>query len=288
LFNLDIWRGVEMATVSKTKHIPRPQKTKETQQDSSPSENGSFFKGDSILRVIGFIADMIAILSVLFAIKIEAVSNELPRILSPWILFPIWVMAAYTYICWLHSYWKKTTQDHSWSKRFRVFVVGDLLVRFRSPYLLIPAVLLATMFIVISKAAGILEGLLGASIIILFVTTAFISITEKWQDLKDIFISPNGEGNIEIVDSRWEELRYITEKKLERVVFIRCDAFRDLFYAWGIDKDSMQYAFAKYAAEHPGKMHFGDIRYNPTDKTMHNVLIRLEHLDRDKFTIIYN
>jgi hypothetical protein len=73
LFNLDIWRGVEMDGVSKTKQKPRPKKTKQIQEDSPRSANGSFFKGDSILRVIGFIADMIAILSVLFAICVGCI-----------------------------------------------------------------------------------------------------------------------------------------------------------------------------------------------------------------------
>jgi hypothetical protein len=73
-------------------------------------------------------------------------------------------------------------------------------------------------------------------------------------NIKTTFIVSEEEENKkkQIVDSRWEELRHIIERKLEGFVYINCYSFRKLFYAWGLDEESMWYAFAKYAAEHPG------------------------------------
>jgi hypothetical protein len=268
--------------------MPRPKKTKKTQQNSSPSANG-FFGHDSALRIIGFLADMIAIVTVLFAIKTEMVLNALPFILSPWILFPIWTMAAYTYLCWLHSHWDKNRQKWNWSKRFKVFIVGDLIVRFRAPYLLIPVLLLGIMLVWIAKSADILWPIM-LIVIIPIAITLFIAAME-WPKFKKALVSPKDEEEdikkrqerIDIVNSRWSELCSIIEKKFETYTWVRETNFTELFYVWGLDSEAMWYAFAKYATEHPNKMHFGAIRRRDGYKMVSNVLIDIEHLDNAKY-----
>jgi len=160
-------------------------------------------------------------------------------------------------------------QEQNWSKRFRVFVVGDLLVRFRSPYLLIPVLLLVITFILIAKSAEILGVILTAFAIISLVTGLFILIEGYWNEVKDSFVNafvlPQDEEEdnkkrqerIDIVNSRWEELATIIEKKFEGRTVLNCDDFTELFYAWELNAESILYAFAKYAAEHPGKIYFG-------------------------------
>ena len=91
------------------------------------------------------------------------------------------------------------------------------------------------------------------------------------------------QSGIEIIDLRWEELRNIIEKMLEARSYLEDDDFRELFYAWGLNYSSMWYAFAKYAAEHPGKVHFGDIRCIQDKEITHNVLIQVERLDYEKY-----
>jgi hypothetical protein len=232
---------------------------------------------------------MIAIVTVLFAIKTEMVLKALPFILSPWILFPIWTMAAYTYLCWLHSHWDKNRQKWNWSKKFKVFIVGDLIFRFRAPYLLIPVLLLGIMLVWIAKSADIL---LPVMLIVIIPTaiTALIALTE-WSKFKKALVSPLDEEEyikmrqekVDIVNSRWSELCSIIEKKFETNLWLDYYDFKELFYVWRLDAGSILYAFAKYASEHPGKMHFGEIHNIKQKITTSNVLIQLELLDREQF-----
>jgi hypothetical protein len=269
--------------------MPRPKKTKRTVQTSSSSANG-FFSHDSTLRVIGFAADMIAIVTVLFAIKTEMVLKALPFILSPWILFPIWVMAAYTYICLLHSYWTRTLETERWSKKFKVFIVGDLIFRFRAPYMLIPVLLLGIMLVWIAKSAGILFPILAVLFLFCFISAFFFSTW--WPSIKVGLVSRQDEEEIEkkkqeridIVNSRWEELTAIIEKKFERDVWLDYGDFTELFYVWGLDKESIWYAFAKYATEHTGKRHFCNVCRRITGYVeAFNVLVQVERLDSSKY-----
>jgi hypothetical protein len=174
-------------------------------------------------------------------------------------------------------------------------MVGDLFVRFRSPYLLIPVLLLVVTFVMIAVSASILGYVLGAIFILFVIAVLFVAGSDI--DLYDTFIVPEKDeeerrkkidkkrrkDRIYRINIRWEELYHIIAKKLEGALYIDCYAFRELFYVWGLDEESIWYAFAKFAAEHPGKIHFGDIRHKKASSIVKNVLIQIEHLDHNEY-----
>jgi len=55
-----------------------------------------FFQFDQIARIIGFIVDVITLLSILFALKLNRI--DLPSFITPGLALGIWFIASYTYL----------------------------------------------------------------------------------------------------------------------------------------------------------------------------------------------
>jgi hypothetical protein len=249
---------------------------------SKKSTSSSIFGHDSALRVIGFIADMTAIVTVLLAIKTDTVLRALPLILSPWFLFPVWILAAYTYLCWLHAYWVRTAEEDKWSNRFSVFVISDLLIRLRNPILGFPVLLLGITLIWIARSTGTLLPLV---VIFSGLCTLGLIFAPIWWELLKTFLRPNDrESKNALVEQRWQEFITLVDKKLEARQWLDTDSFKEISIVWGFDENTLLFAFAKYAALYPEKAYLGRVVDRQSFRTVvDEALINVQNLNSGKF-----
>ncbi len=129
------------------------------------SENKSTLKRvlqfENIATVLGFIVDTITLASIILALNSQNASS-LPPIITPGLALGIWCLAAYTYIALLHSYWEKQMSVKGYSDTFGMFLLNDLMLRFRNPFALLPAVVLIITLLGIAGAdkSGWIGGIL--------------------------------------------------------------------------------------------------------------------------------
>jgi hypothetical protein len=74
-----------------------------TNMDSSQETPVKSSTIDVTLRVVGFIADLTAIGSILLAIKLPNLGQSLPLIVSPVFALGVWTIGAYLYVSYLHK-----------------------------------------------------------------------------------------------------------------------------------------------------------------------------------------
>ncbi|MGF1571063.1 MAG: hypothetical protein ACFCVD_23800 [Nodosilinea sp.] len=98
------------------------------------------FFNNPLVRALGFIADIIAISSINISLKANG-SENLPGFINPGSAFVIWILAFYTYICFLNNYWKKHRESKGYSYSFSLFLLEDLLLEFSEPILFFPAII---------------------------------------------------------------------------------------------------------------------------------------------------
>jgi hypothetical protein len=248
---------------------------------SKKPTSSSIFGHDSALRVLGFVADMIAIVTVLLAIKTDTVLRALPLILSPWFLYPIWILAAYTYLCWLHAYWIRTTEEYKWSRRFSVFIIGDLITKLRKPVLGFPVLLLGITLVWIARTTSTLEPIIFIVGMIGFMALVFAPM---WWELFKRFLQPNDrETKNALVEQKWPEFVTLVDSKFTTKLWLTTNSFNDVSIVWGFDENTLLFAFAKYATMFPQKAYFGKIYDTPTHQLIeYNALINIQHIDFDR------
>ena len=245
---------------------------------------------DVTLRIIGFIADLTAIGSILLAIKLPNLGQSLPLIVNPIFAFGIWMIGAYLYVSYLHKYWKENSGKSLWAKRFSVFLVGELIIKFRRPFLLLPGFVWIVALVWIGATVGIPD-----PVYVVFVVAAFIlicSVVAWGSNFIPYFIKPLNEAESmerlnkvkTIVDGKWGNLRPIVEQKLGRYFWLAIEDFKEISVTDELTEDMMGYALIKYAVENPSETHFGNVYYRDQwgDPVLHmeNVLINCKKFDK--------
>lgn len=260
-------------------HMPKSKSSKRL-------TSSSIFDHDSGLRVLGFTADIIAIVTVLLAIKTDTVLRALPLILSPWFLFPIWILAAYTYLCWLHAYWMRTAQEFKWSKRFNVFIIGDLLIRFRKPLLWFPVLLLIMTLVWIVRISDLPEAVFNIVTIFLLLSSflTLMFVVGEWERVKNYFANDSQEKR-DLMESKWIELSSLIEKRLMYNQWLETKDFKDAIITYGINQEILLFAFAKYATVFPEKALFSNLYDKNNARYFYKALINLQTIDRERFYI---
>jgi len=103
----------------------------------------SFFKFDSLALLIGFIVDLITLSTILLSFLGFRVKG-LHLVVSPSFAFALWVLSAYTYLAFLHTFWEKHLHEKQYADKFSVFLIDEVFVHFREPWLLLPVLLLGS------------------------------------------------------------------------------------------------------------------------------------------------
>ena len=108
------------------------------------------FKFEGVATLIGLIADIFTIGSILFALRLPDVTGKpLPFFITPALALAIWVIGLYVYFSLLHSFWEKNKEKNNFQEEFPVFLLYDLLIKFRSPFALLPAIIFIILYIFI-------------------------------------------------------------------------------------------------------------------------------------------
>jgi hypothetical protein len=266
---------------------------------SAPNTEGKspLFSGNNILRIIGFIADIATIITILAAIKLPNAGSLFPGLISPWSAIVIWIVAAYTYLCLLHDYLRKTRLQDRWSSSFAGFVSYDLINHFSKPWLLLPLLLLilalsAIIYIGIvyfGRESQFLALMAIFATLFLGAMIAFIMLFDAASSARFERYYIEQEMAQAVIDDMWKAIKPLIRKKLSTAYWLEFHVIENLLIPYRVDRKLVKYVIAKYAAEHPYKAHYGDVyQYTSLEKVegdlvLSKVLINTEKLDRSRY-----
>jgi len=268
-----------------------------SKQKDQPVKSSSL---DVTLRVIGFIADITAIGSVLLAMKLPNVGEVLPAFINPSFAFGIWLLGSYLYLSYLHKYWKENAGKTLWAKRFLVFLVGEFIIKFRRPFLLLPGFIWLLVLIAIFMTVGVPTAIQVGALIALIL--ALLSSPGWGPYFYKFFIEPLNKtenfdalNNVRItIDTKWKKLKPSIKKKiigLGSYRWLTINQFKEIMLTEALTEEMMKYALVKYASENPDDLYFGNVYQRKTYSTIiveANVLVNRPVFDNDKELISIN
>ena len=92
--------------------------------------------------IIGLIVDLIAITQIIaFTLNRSTNSSYLSVFIRPSVGVVIWGLAFFVYLAFLHLYWENHNADKNFSSKFFWFLVNDLVLKFKKPFLLLPVII---------------------------------------------------------------------------------------------------------------------------------------------------
>jgi len=249
--------------------------------------------------ILGLIVDTVAILQ-LTGYLFQPFSNSFPKT-SPYFAISIWLLAIFTYLALLHSYWERHRESENLDSSFSGFLIGDLMLEFHKPFLLLPFIFLLLVFFPIAVFAdssyvtvGVCGGLLVMGLFILLFIKFILwtgSHTENTNDIDSLLekMKQQEKENQTEIESEWDywEKRIATE--FERKWGVTMSDFEDTKKIKGYRINEFRFIFAKYAFNHPDTVRFG-ILWEKSESNEHvkldeDVLVFLPKLDSKKYWI---
>ena len=262
--------------------------------ESTPEKKSpvtKFFQFDPIARIIGFVVDVITLLSLLFAIRLNSV--DLPSFITPALALGIWCIASYTYLAYLHRYWEMKMLEKQFHRRFGTFLVGDLVLHFRSPFVLLPAFVLIIILVAIlaSNPTTIsLSVILGVVLVPLLLILGGGYVLRVRAELEEEENESKNEKERNrarsFVDENWTSLRKRIKQELETKQWIDARSLSDIAMVQGIDDSALTYGLAKYATENAITVKYGYVRRRTDNRVVsgyQKVLIYLQNLNHDNY-----
>jgi len=247
------------------------------------------FRFEKAALILGFIVDTITILTILLTITLPRADNLLPSVITSWLALIVWILATYTYFAYLHHYWERNILKESLSEKFSVFIVDDLVFRFRYPWKLLPLPILIVLLALTSYTTDSYHiGLWIFSLVLvasMFKLIHFKSYLNKLahEAEKELEQQRKSEENWKVVK---EQIRVL----LTREQFIDADDLEHALRVLRIPKENLSYFLAKYAIEYPEQTKFDNLyrkgtpsRYREESSMFEKVLINLELMDREKY-----
>lgn len=236
--------------------------------------------------IIGFIADLIAITSVLFAIKGQGGLQVLGSnfVIDTWTLLLLWSIALFTYFGYLQLVWERDKENKFYEDNFWRFIPLDLIIMFRSPFLLLPFLFLLILLLII------LGAFIGAFILFMLGISVTIALSSfKEENKEDIF----GKRMSLKINYYWNAIEKRMDFEIDNKFVIRTKEIADLSIKFNIDPDYLWHILVKYATEHPDIASFGDLcKFTEDDESQtqakvlyENVLISLRFLDEEEYFI---
>lgn len=231
------------------------------------------FKFSKIALVVGFIADSIALISILLALNLPNNSIKLPNFINPWFAISIWAIAVYTYLSYLHFYWRKNLSSDQLSNNFNAFLGRDLFLKFRKPLLLFPALVFLIIFIWIVVFIPII---LLIPVFFIFFVSIFFSITAETEaDRRNKKWRKVIENVDKLIASRFPQFQWIGFEDLTEISKV-----------FNLSSNQISYILALYALKYPDTAKYGKV-YRKKDNVVvsgeYNVLINLKQIDCKKY-----
>ena len=224
--------------------------------------------------IVGFLVDIIAIVSILFALDFHEDSIRLILLnveLNRSFAMGIWLLAFYVYIAWLHDFWKKSIAPNQAKYIFKHFLLLDLVQKFAYPWHLLPGLILCLLLIWILGFGGIIVFcLIGAFL-------SFIIYINK-NDLRDI--------NKYTIDFKWREFEERIELELSRNNWLANNRLDDLRQIWEVSSAAIDYGLNKYAYLYPSRASYVFLYDQKSGSLVdeQKVLVNLSTLDMEHYS----
>jgi len=234
---------------------------------------------DKLALILGFIVDSITLASILLAIDFKGSGFALPNFITPGLASVVWLLAVYTYLAFLHSYWSSHKAEEDLAETFAGFLGRDLILRFRSPWLLFPG------FVSVVSLGWIMY---SASHALLYIAVAVGVLTLFFGWWLYRFDDAGTRVSRKVKNRVEKEWSYLEKQIQHRLAGAQCVSYHDLqdiAEVWGVHPKGMSYALAKYAAEHPDTTRYGLLLRRDTGKLVgpYHVLVNLQSIDRDRY-----
>jgi len=216
--------------------------------------------------IIGLVADIIAIVSVLLAIDIqgEGVKTLASKILiTEWHLFGLWLIAGFTYLGFLYKVWENDKEKREYIGNFWFFLIYDFILKFRLPFYLLPIVVLLILFVWIFGASGA-KFLFFVLFFLGFLVTFIYILHIRHEILVEQAIAEQRTIK-DIIDKNWKTIENRILNEISHLPWIEVSRFRDLAIILQIDCTAFKMAFAKFSLIYPTEIFYGDV-YKITER----------------------
>lgn len=281
---------------------PKSRRTRTKKAKATPNTPSA------VSSVIAFLADLTEVPSNLIniALFISSVTTtsvvlatgghdvgQLPTsyLITPPSAFVMWLLASYSILAWLHSFYERNKAEKRFLPRFWMFLVDDIIFRFRFP---LRSFFLFVLGILLIWIVGYTDYYFDAKnqilILVLMALTFVIGFLIYWyySALKEsIDLERDGIEFQEHMEKEWSSVEERISKLLaERYQWLEFSNFKDLALTWGIDPLLFILAFARYAAKHSDETvyaHLYEKKWGYKPYIDHPVLISLKNLDTEKY-----
>lgn len=254
--------------------------------ENKETKSNSFLRFDTIALVLGFVVDIITILSIVFAIKLPELSENLPNFISPGLAFALWLLAVYVYFGFLRSIWDKHQEEKKFSDKFSLFLADDLLFSFRYPALLFPAIvaLIVLFWIALLDSSGMFPAFVFLALVFgsvglyQYVTNNKVKVM-KVESVHETVIPQEFK---ERVSKEWRFLSIQITELLAQQTYIDCEDLVAISTLWDVPQEHMSYVLVQYAIKNPKKTRFASLYSLPNGfpvKRGEKVLVNLETVD---------
>lgn len=228
--------------------------------DLASNENSFWQTLETPLRVIGFTADIIAIITVLYSSNND---TETPLFISPHFAIAILVLSTFLYFGYLHSYWFKNKDKYN--ANFGLFITEDLIYNFQSPFHLFPIVLIIVLFYLIVIVSNLDEDPILMIVAWLGGLALLVGIGATIaMKIEDLGKKSSAIAKSRVIDN-WEFWEKQISLKIKDTPWLSVYDFEDSMIAQNIDKESVIYALAHYAMLHSEETEYGVVYSSDTN-----------------------
>ncbi len=210
--------------------------------------------------IIGLIVDLIAIVQIIAVLVSGNLSpSYMNFFISPGVGLVIWGLAFFTYIAFLHLYWENNNAEYGFASKFLWFLLKDLILDFRKPFLLFPLIIWIIVGFPLSSLVSILIPSCFGTILmfggILLFAAKIMNLNTR--DIKTDILGRVTEATKKEIDEDWTFIENRIMVELERKIIVRYTDFSDLEEVRNYDMQTFWYILALYATKNPKSVKFG-------------------------------
>jgi len=225
----------------------------------SPKTSKGIFKFNNIARIIGFIVDIITLVSILFTVKLSDQGISIPTFITPWFALGLWIISIYLYFAFLRTHWGKNKKEKGDKYKFVLYLWQNLIMGFQKPFILLPLLILYLLgFWIFYSIESVLGVIIFIFIQFFIVLTLITYVESKKYTLLGVDYEPTEEQKA-LIEENWSLIKKIIKTKLPEFMWLSEDQFKEIFLISNITQESMKYAFAKFVVENPQSTAYGDV-----------------------------
>jgi hypothetical protein len=212
--------------------------------------------------IIGLIVDLIAVSQIIAVLVSGNLNPSYMRFfITPSTGLVILGLALFTYMAFLHLYWENNSDKYGFSSKFLWFLLKDLILNFRKPFLLLPFIILVIVGYPLLSLVSILLPSCFGTFLIFGGTFLFIAkiINLGSKNIKTDILGRVTEATKKEIDNDWSFIENRIRVELERKYIVGHTNFSDLEEVKKYDMQTFWYILALYATKNPTSVKFGGL-----------------------------